>query len=239
MPQAGELYEGLEERFRTIGHLRHAESMLSWDEAVMMPSGGGKVRADALAALAGTVHSLEAAPDIAELTEAALEREDDPWRRANLGQMARVSRRARALPEDLVTALTRASAASEQGWRTARGANDFDAVATGLEEVLALTRERGKALAEAAGDATEPYDALLDEYEPGLTRAIIDPIFAELRDVLPDLIDRAISRQAPAEAPTGPFPIAAQADLGRSLMHKMGFDFERGRLDVSHHLFCG
>ena len=239
MPQAGELYEGLEERFRTIGHLRHAESMLSWDEAVMMPSGGGKMRADALAALAGTVHSLEAAPDIAELTDTALAQEDDPWRCANLRQMARVSRRARALPEDLVTALTRASAASEQIWRTARGANDFDAVTKGLEEVLGLTRERGHALAEAAGDSTEPYDALLDEYEPGLTRAAIDPIFGELRYVLPDLIDRAISRQVPAEAPTGPFSIAAQAHLGRTLMRNMGFDFERGRLDVSHHPFCG
>ena len=238
-PRAGELYESLEERFRTIGNLRHAESMLSWDEAVMMPSGGGKVRADALAALAGTVHSLEAAQDLADLTEAALEREDDPWRRANLDQMARVSRRARALPEDLVTALTRASAASEQTWRTARAANDFDAVAGGLEEVLALTRERGKALAQAAGDGTEPYDALLDEYEPGLTRATIDPIFAQLRDVLPDLIDRAIARQAAAEAPRGPFPIDAQADLGRTLMRQLGFDFERGRLDVSHHPFCG
>ena len=239
MPQAELLYEGLEERFRTIGDLRHAESMLSWDEAVMMPSGGGKARADALAALAGTVHSLEAAPDIAELTEAALAEEGDPWRSANLRAMARVSRRARALPEDLVTALARASAASEQTWRTARGANDFSAVLKGLEEVLGLTRERAHALAEAAGDGTEPYDALLDEYEPGLTRATIDPIFAELRDVLPDLIDRAISRQVPAEAPTGPFAVAAQADLGRTLMRNMGFDFERGRLDVSHHPFCG
>lgn len=255
---AGELYRGLEERFRTIGDLRHAEAMLSWDEAVMMPSGGGKVRADALAALAGTVHSLEAAPDIAELAEAALEVEDDPWRRANLRQMARVSRQARALPEDLVTALTRAAAASEQAWRTARGANDFEAVVPRLEEVLGLTRERAHALAEAAGDGIEPYDALLDTYEPDLTRAAIDPIFNELRVALPDLIDRAIAHQEAAgtdapcgvqdgrdalpasvtKAPAGPFPIAAQANLGRTLMRHMGFDFERGRLDVSHHPFA-
>ena len=253
---ANALYQGLEERFRTIGDLRHAEAMLSWDEAVMMPSGGGKVRADALAALAGTVHSLEAAPDIAELAEEALEQEADLWRCANLRQMLRVSKRARALPEDLVTALTRASAASEQAWRAARGANDFEAVVPGLEEVLGLTRERACALAEAAGDGTEPYDALLDVYEPDLTRAAIDPIFNELRDVLPGLIDRAIANQQapgkdapcrtqggrdalPPETPTGPFPIAAQANLGRTLMHHMGFDFERGRLDVSHHPFCG
>ena len=235
----GEPYRGLEERFRTIGDLRHAEAMLSWDEAVMMPSGGGKVRADALAALAGTVHSLEAAPDIPELAEAALASESDPWRRANLQQMSRVSRRARALPEDLVMALTRASAACEQSWRTARGANDFEAVAPRLEEVLALTRERAHTLAEAAGDGTAPYDALLDEYEPNLTRAAIDPIFAELREVLPGLIDRACARQVQVEAPTGPFPIEAQASLGRTLMRHMGFDFERGRLDVSHHPFCG
>lgn len=251
MANANGIYEGLEERFRTIGDLRHAEAMLSWDEAVMMPSGGGKVRADALAALAGTVHSLEAAPDIAELAEAALEVEEDSWRSANLRQMARVSKRARALPEDLVTALTRASAASEQAWRTARGENDFAAVVPGLEEVLGLTRERAHALAEAAGSGIEPYDALLDVYEPDLTRAAIDPIFNELREILPKLIDRAIGHQeaAGAGAPGGAlggrdalppkFPIAAQAALGRTLMRHMGFDFERGRLDVSHHPFCG
>ena len=119
---ANALYQGLEERFRTIGDLRHAEAMLSWDEAVMMPSGGGKVRADALAALAGTVHSLEAGAGHRGTGQTPR------WRRKTTlggaptcGRWRGCPRRARALPEDLVTALTRASAASEQAWRDGSG----------------------------------------------------------------------------------------------------------------------
>jgi carboxypeptidase Taq len=85
-------------------------------------------------------------------------------------------------------------------------------------------------------------DALADEHEPGAREALLVPLFARLERELPPLVDAIIAEQARApRAPhlTGPFPVERQAALGRRLAERMGFDFTRGRLDVSAHPFCG
>ncbi len=230
-------YQALHQRFKRIGDLGHAQAMLSWDEAAMMPRGGGEARAETLATLAGMVHELVAGAETGDLAESAAADDLDRWQAANVELIRRRWRKARAVPGDLVMALSRATSACEQAWRPARGNNDWNAVAAKLESVVALTREQAAALAEALG--REPYDALLDDYEPDLARADIDPLFAQLRDMLPSLIDRALDSQPQPLLPQGPFPRDRQEALGRALMAAVGFDFERGRLDASHHPFCG
>ena len=231
-------YQALHAHFKRIADLDHALSILSWDEAVMMPAGSGVVRAEAMATLAGMVHELTAAPETGELAEAAAAASDlDAWQKANVSRIASDWRKARAVPADLVVALSRARSACEQAWRPARGTNDWNAVVDKLESVVRLTRERAAALADALD--CEPYDALLDEYQPGLTRADIEPVFTELEAVLPNLVDLALARQEPAVVPTGPFPVERQEALAKALMAEIGFDFDCGRLDVSHHPFCG
>ena len=230
-------YDALHERFRRIGDLNHALAMLSWDEAVMMPTGSGGVRGEALATLTGFVHELTAAPETGELLEAAELDVLDPWQAVNVAKIRRDWTTARAVPGDLVRALSLATSACEQTWRGARGDNDWTAVVDKLRTVVDLTRQKAQAL--AATLDCEPYDALLDVYEPGLTMADIDPVFDELGAVLPDMVDDALARQPAAIAPQGPFPIDRQEALGRALMAEVGFDFKRGRLDESHHPFCG
>ena len=230
-------YDALQERFARIGDLNHALAMLSWDEAVMMPTGSGMVRGEALATLTGMVHELTAAPETGELVDAAADEELDPWQAVNVAKIRHDWVTARAVPADLVRALSLATSGCEQMWRVARGENDWGAVVDKLRTVVDLTREKAQALA-AIFDC-DPYDALLDSYEPGLTRRDIDPVFAELEAVLPDMVDDALARQPVAIAPQGPFPIERQEALGRALMAEVGFDFDRGRLDVSHHPFCG
>lgn len=230
-------YDALHERFRRIGDLNHALAMLSWDEAVMMPTGSGGVRGEALATLTGMVHELTAAPETRELVEAAQQEELGSWQTVNVAKIRHDWDAARAVPADLVRALSLATSACEQTWRVARAENDWDAVVDKLRVVVDLTREKANALGAAFG--CEPYDALLDDYEPGLTRADIEPVFAELGTALPDMVDDALVRQPAAKAPQGPFPIERQEALGRALMAEVGFNFERGRLDVSHHPFCG
>ena len=230
-------YDALHERFRRIGDLNHALAMLSWDEAVMMPAGSGAVRGEALATLTGMVHELTAAPETGELVDAAQQEELGPWQAVNVAKIRHEWDAARAVPADLVRALSRAASACEQTWRVARAENDWDAVVDKLRIVVDLTREKARAL--AATFDCEPYDALLDGYEPGLTRTDIEPVFTELGAALPDMVDDALSRQPAATAPEGPFPIERQDALGRALMAAVGFDFGRGRLDVSHHPFCG
>ena len=230
-------YAALHERFERVGHLGHALAMLAWDEAAIMPAGGGRARADALATLRGMAHELTAAAETGDLIESASAEDLDAWQAANVACIRREWQRARAVPKDLEVALSKASSACEQTWRDARPANDWMAVRGKLETVFALNRERAAALAEALGCA--PYDALLGGYEPGFGRADIDPLFAQLASALPPLIDSALAAQ-PATLPlSGPFPVAKQAALGEALMRAVGFDFAHGRLDTSHHPFCG
>jgi carboxypeptidase Taq len=113
-------------------------------------------------------------------------------------------------------------------------------VRSGLEEVLGLVRRAAEAKSAALG--VPPYDALLDEYDPGGSAARIDAVFDDLAAFLPGFLGEVLERQAaqptPA-APEGPFPLPAQEALARRLMAAVGFDFAHGRLDVSLHPFCG
>ena len=230
-------YEELHSRFKRIGDLNHALAILSWDEAAMMPTGGGTIRAESLATLSGLVHDMVGADETGDLAEAALAENLDDWQTANVELIRRDWQAARALPGDLVVALSTAASTCQQAWRPARPANDWAAVAGPLETVLALTREKAQALADALG--CDPYDALLDSHQPGLAKAQIDPLFAQLRDVLPGLIDSALDRQDEPLPITDTFSVERQEALGKALMAKVGFDFERGLLGVSHHPFCG
>ena len=230
-------YQALHDRCKRIGDIDHAIAMLSWDEAVMMPSGGGGVRADALATLKDTVRDLLTSPQTGDWLAAAEAEPLDPWQQANVAQVRRARRKAQAVPADLAIALSKAASLCEQTWRGARAVNDWPAVAGKLAAVVDLTRQRAAALGEEL--RCSPYDALLDDYEPHLTQSVIEPIFATLRAALPPLIDQALDRQPSASAPRGPFASERQAALGRTLMQALGFDFNGGRLDVSHHPFCG
>ncbi|MGE0724103.1 MAG: carboxypeptidase M32, partial [Alphaproteobacteria bacterium] len=187
-----------------------------------------------------TGHAMLVDPAVGDLLETADARGLDDWRARNLELMRRRWRRATAIPADLVTAISRACSRAEVAWRAARPANDYAAVRPLLQTVLDLTREEAGVLAAAL--ALDPYDALMDAYEPGLRAADCERIFGALEGFLPDLLGAVIDRQAarPAPlAPAGPFPVATQEELGRRLMATVGFDFERGRLDVSAHPFCG
>ena len=233
-------YDNLETHFRRVGHLQHIAAITGWDEAAMMPAGGGAARADAMAALSTTIHQLICDDRLQDwLTDAGADNKLTDWQRANLREMQRTWSRSRALPDNLVSRLSSVSVRCEQAWRGLREANDWLGVQPLLDELLNLTREKAQRL----GDLKDlsPYDALLDEYEPGLTSTVVSDWFNQLKSFLPDMVDRVMERQntIPAEMPTGPFPAEQQRTLGLKLMEALGFDFAHGRLDVSHHPFCG
>jgi carboxypeptidase Taq len=233
-------YAQLSQKFAKIGRLQEVEAIVEWDQAVNMPEAAGASRAEAMATLSVVWHELQRDPKLGDLFAAAEQEANlDPWQRANLDEMRRQYVRARAVPLDLVEARTRATKQSELVWRTLRQQNDFAAFAPYLEEVVKRTRDTAQALGEALG--LSPYDALLDDYEPGARCATIDPVFADLEAFLPGFIEQVLARQAGEQVlvPEGPFPVAAQRALGLALMVDVGFDPARGRLDTSHHAFCG
>lgn len=244
MPDASEAhpYHLLEKRFRRLGLIGEAQAVLHWDYAAVMPDGGADARGEQLAELSAISHGLLVADETGQLIEAASADQSglDDWERGNLEQIAHQFKRARALDEGFVTRISRASTETEQLWRRARADNDFALVEASLAKLVELVREK----AERVGNVLElsPYDALLDAYEPGGRAADIDPVLDDLADFLPGFLENVLAHQesaGPIEMPEGPFPTKLQRDVGQKFMQTLGFDFDHGRLDVSHHPFCG
>ncbi len=235
-------YRQLETRFRRIGAIEEAIAVLHWDAAAMMPAGGVRARTEQLATLRVIAHEQLTAPELDDLLAEAERAGNalDGWQRANLREIARRRGHAAALPGTLVEAESRACSECEAVWRDARSRNDFAAVLPLLGRVLRLQRE----IAAIKGDhlGMSPYEALLDQYEPGGSVATIDRLFDEIAAFLPDLLEAALTRQAALPlppAPAGPFPVELQRGVGMRLMERIGFDFAHGRLDISAHPFCG
>ncbi|MCZ6604858.1 MAG: carboxypeptidase M32 [Alphaproteobacteria bacterium] len=238
-------YESLKARFRRAGLLDDVLGMLHWDHATLMPVGSAGVRAEQLAELKLLHHEIVAAKNMGDEIEdvrATFEAAEttDEWDQANLALMARAHVHAAAVPAELVAAVAKAAAACEMSWRRARADNKFADLVPTLETLLGLVRE--VAAAKGAALDLDPYDALLDQFEPGGRMARIEPVFDELTSFLPDftraVLDHQRTRPKPI-IPEGPFPVVAQQAVGRLIMERIGFDFERGRLDTSAHPFCG
>ncbi|MGI9371067.1 MAG: carboxypeptidase M32 [Hyphomicrobiales bacterium] len=234
-------YETLETRFRRLNALGGALAMLSWDRSVMMPSGSAEARSEKMATLSVLVHEMKIAPDMGDLLGEAQDAGGlDEWQLANLRQMRHGWLHSTAVPGELVDKMSRASAASEMVWRSARADNDFARLEKPFSETLGLIREAAAAKAEAFG--VKPYDALLDMYDPGRTSTDVDTIFNDLLSFLPGMINEIVehqSNQTPIDGPKAPFDVAAQEKLGRNIIETIGFDFNTGRLDVSLHPFSG
>lgn len=235
---AATAYESLEQLFQRLATLDEVVAVLHWDMATMMPEGGAASRAEQLATMRTLRHEMLTRPDVGDLLDTAAGAALDDWQSANLREMRREWIHAVAVPSRLVDELSRACSACEMVWRQARPASDFPRVAPLLQRVLELTREAADAKAERLN--CSPYDALLDQYEPGGSSADIDRVFGDLEAFLPGFLQQVLERQGDAPAaPRGPFPVDKQRALGLRLMETVGFDFGHGRLDVSAHPFCG
>lgn len=238
---ADEARTHLEKRFTRFMQLEEVSSLLDWDTAVMMPLGSAHSRAEGKAALRELSHERLTDPVVADwLEEAESMPSDDPWAAANLRAMRHRWIHATAVPSDLVAALARMESLCEIHWREALSGADFTRVAQSLTELVHLVQQVGQAKGERL--QCLPYEALLDQYEPGARIDRLDALFTELEeDFLPTLLDSALTRQQPRKRPrlpAGPFATEPQRQLGVRFMAELGFDFLHGRLDMSHHPFC-
>lgn len=232
-------YDELAALHLRLHRLSHLQSIAWWDQAANMPPKGREARADALAEMAGLLHRMRTEPRWHDALQRAEQEPLDDWQRANLREMWREWRRANALPESLVQARTLASSRCEHAWRRQRPANDWTGFLENFREVLQLAREEAELLATQPG--LSRYDALLDRWEPGMRTATVQRVFDEVAAWLPGLLSKVVARQQaqPVIQPQGPFPIAAQRELGLDVMRLLQFDFDAGRLDESTHPFCG
>jgi carboxypeptidase Taq len=233
-------YDDLIRRIKEARLLESCASVLGWDERTYMPHEGSSHRAEQAALLARMTHEMLTAPEIgrllAEVEGSELNRLPDSDQAVNVREIRRTYDRAVKLPGELVEELARTTTRAQQVWQEARAANDFPTFRPWLEKIVRLKRQE----AEAVGYKEVPYDALLDEYEPGATTAEVTRIFAELRGELAPLIAgiAASGRQAPTEILARAYPVERQQTFGQSAAASIGFDFNSGRLDVTTHPFC-
>ncbi len=212
--------------------LEQAAGLLSWDQETMMPRGAATQRAEWQGALRAVIHDRRSDPRIGEWLERAEQGAPDAEARASLRLIRRAHERATRVPADLAVALARETAVAQGIWAQARAADDFAAFAPTLATVLELKRQEGAALANG-GDA---YDALLQDYEPGMTAARLKAIFADLRPGLIALRDR-IRGKPPVPPLKARFDPGRQMQLAEELAEVFGYDFDRGRLDKAVHPF--
>ncbi|WP_374620243.1 carboxypeptidase M32 [Devosia sp.] len=240
---ANSAFSKLDALSRRLEAIEHAQSMLGVDEAVMMPVGGGEKRAEAMATLAGLYHEMATAPQVGDwLADAEAETLDEMQALA-LGEFRRVYTNMTCLSSEFVSRQVNARIRSEQLWRELRPTGDWKTFLPAFEGVVATAREEAQLRADVLG--LTPYDAMMEQYDPGNRAVDIDPVFAGLKAFLKDFVPEALAHQEdklarrPLKPLNAPFPIDRQKALGLVMMEAIGFDFDHGRLDVSHHPFCG
>ena len=229
-------YTKLLARIKDVGRLRSIEQLLDWDQETYMPTNGVQARAEQTALIAGLAHEQLVADETRALLEAASANEDDFVACTNLRETRRGFDRAAKIPTQLVKDIAHATAIAKEAWAKARGDDSFADFAPHLERLVELKRQ----VADHVGYDGEPYDALMDEFEPGAKAADIEPVFAELRQATVGLLDRIdqATDKPDGSILTRHYPRDKQEALSRYVAEALHFDFDSGRADVSVHPFC-
>jgi carboxypeptidase Taq len=232
-------YEQLSAHFREVGDLQHVYDIASWDEAAMMPTGGGEARGQAMATLGVVIHNMATDERVGQWMDSCSNLDLSQWEQANLREVKRQYDNATCIPVDLVRASSVSRSNCEQAWRVARAENDWATMEPLLTEVVSQQREISCVRAEKLDLSV--YNAMLESFEPGMRSEKVDELFAGLKTFLPDFVDDVLVRQQerPLISLGDKFSVEKQRQLGLRVMGILGFDFDHGRLDVSHHPFCG
>lgn len=228
-------YRILEQRFNEKNTLEHIIALIDLDGQLNAPASAANGRGEQKTLLELKIHAILTLPDWGEIFDKLDAAADlDVWQNANVRKAREEVEEASVLPAELVEQLAKARNDSVAVWFKARKENDFDAFRPHLERLVDLQRQ-----AAVLKNPQNPYDAMLDSYESGMTQDFINPLFDDLKTFLPDFIDKVRSRapQKTAEYENAR-PVSEQIAFCKELMKRMGFDFNRGRLDVSTTAFC-
>ena len=235
-----EHYVNLAHRLRETATLGSVGELLAWDQETMMPRGAARFRAEELAVVSSLVHQKATDAVVGDLIascEADRVLVADPAIAANLREIRRDYDRALKLPSELVAEISETSSLALEAWREARAKSAFREFAPWLEKQLALQRRKAECYGAPAGG--ELYDALVEDYEPGMRGDEIERLFGSLRAGLRPLI-AAIASATHQPDPTLErieIPQARQRAFNDAVLAQIGFDLAGGRLDISTHPF--
>lgn len=222
--------------YTELGDLRGAIALLQWDEQTYLPSRGAEARGRQIAALAAILHAKQTSPEFDRLLEPLLADPDalSPDEQAAVREFTFDRDRARKLPPALVREMALEGSRGFNTWQTARRENNFSAFAPCLKRLLDLSRQK----ADCFGWDESPWDALVQDFERGMTATRVEAAFRPLREATVALLDRIRGAARPDVAfLQQTWDVARQRELGMRVAADLGFDFEAGRQDVSSHPF--
>lgn len=228
-------YEEYVRQMQQIANVHYANSLLQWDHEVYLPAESGTFRARQIAALSGIEHRLLTDESLFRIVQVLLE---DPGLGFEEKRNVVVSHRdiSRKLKYDSAFVETLSETASHAflAWDKARKENDFELFSPWLQKIITLKQQE----AELLGYDEHPYDALLEEFEPGMKASVLDRLFTEFKPAL----EKLLSRIREAAGPDNSFMYKhyernSQWEFGLEVLRQMGYDFRRGRQDISSHPF--
>lgn len=228
----------LKEHLSRVSDLGNAAAVLGWDQETYMPPRGAEARARQLATLSRLAHEFFTSDEVGELLDALEPHARDLPYDSFEASLVRVTKRdyekEKKIPGELVEELTRAASLGREAWKEARETSNFAKFQPHLEKIVDLTIQK----AEAIGYEEHIYDALLDDYEPGMRASQVREIFDDLKVRLVPVVKAIANREQPDDSilKRG-YDEQAQWDFGVEVIKDFGFDFQRGRQDLSAHPF--
>jgi carboxypeptidase Taq len=234
-----ETYLELKSRLTQVHDVTKAMFLLAWDQRTMMPPSGGAVRAEQLATLSRLAHDLFTSDDVGRLLENLKAYEESLSYESDEASLIRVARRdydrESRVPGDLRSDLTRASSSGYEAWVAAKARSDYAGFRPYLERNVELRRRYAECF-----DADEPYDALLEDYEPGMKAAEVREVFDVLKPELIGLVRTVAEHEAEVDSSflKGSFPADRQRELSLAVLERLGFDHKSWRLDTTEHPFA-
>lgn len=236
-----EAYAELVTRLRRVHVLGSVGELLGWDEQVNLPADSSDQRAEQHAAIAETTHAAASDARIGELLEVlegAGERrlsEDASSQLAVVRQARKDFDRATKLPAEFVREKAAQGSRGYHAWAKARAESDFASYVPVLEKNLELAKREAGYL----GWAGREYDYMIDKHDPGMSAETIARLFADLKSELVPLVrEIAASKISARKDLLRGFPVEAQREFLREVTERIGFDYRRGRIDISLHPFC-
>jgi len=232
-------YQNLAARLEEISRLNGVMGIIQWDQEVTMPSGASAARANQISALAGVIHERMTDKALGEcLDELNAQRDEfSVFERCNIMEARREYDLMTKVPKSLVQSIAALGSRGHAIWVKARKDNKFSDFAPVIREFVDLKRD----WAACAYPDKSAYDANIDLFERGTTSAEIAVVFDQLKETLIPLIReiKQASYQPDISVLDGYFPIAKQEALALQISQEIGFQFDKGRMDISVHPFCG
>lgn len=237
---AQESYDAIKSQMREVWLLSQTNSLLEWDQETYCPPGGIDNRGEQMGLIARLRHERFTDPRLGDWLAACEEsdftKEPDSVESANIRELRRIYDRLTKIPNELVEEEAKLCSKAQHVWAEARKKSDFATFQPYLEKILAITLKK----AELFGYSTEPYDALMDDYEPGANAADVEKVFVSLRKDLVELVGKI--KDAPRRPDIGiikqAYEVPRQRLLSELVAQTIGYDFNQGRLDEVTHPFC-